>query len=169
MTFNFIFRQGLPGTYCYNSTTKTRKWRAAPFRCFCITFIKTCSWKSLTKSKVKGHIYLDKFVMGSIYVIKYRFSRKSRKSGFLSSWVHLRACPDKSAFGLLVGGASPPQTPHFWSAFGLRDSEGPGCGLGPGPAWARALAWAGPWLGPRPGLGPGPAWAWARLGPELRE
>ena len=30
-------------------------------------------------------------VTGSIYVIKYRCSRKSRKSGFLSSWVHLQA------------------------------------------------------------------------------
>ena len=59
----------------------------------CMTFIKTISWKSLTENTVKGHIYLDKLVTGSIYVIKYIFSRKSRKFGFLSSWVHLRACP----------------------------------------------------------------------------
>ena len=59
---------------------------------FCITCMKTCSWKSLTKSKVKGHIYSDKFVTGSIYVIKYWFSRQSQKSGFPSSWVHLQAC-----------------------------------------------------------------------------
>ena len=48
-----------------------------------ITFIKTCSWKSLMKNQVKGHIYLDKLVTGSIYVIEYRFPRKSPKSGFL--------------------------------------------------------------------------------------
>ena len=58
---------------------------------FVDAFIKTFPWKSLTKNKVKGHIYLDKFVMGSIYVMKYRFPRKSRKSGFLSSWAHLKA------------------------------------------------------------------------------
>ena len=34
------------------------------------TFIKTFSWKSLTENQVKGHIYLDKFVTGSIYVMK---------------------------------------------------------------------------------------------------
>ena len=36
---------------------------------FVINFMKTCSWKSLTKNRVKGHIYLDKSVTGSIYVI----------------------------------------------------------------------------------------------------
>ena len=38
---------------------------------FVDTFIKMCSWKSLTKNKVKGHIYLDKLATGPIYVIKY--------------------------------------------------------------------------------------------------
>ena len=36
-------------------------------------FIKTFSWKSLTTNQVKGHIYLDQFVTGSIYVITYIF------------------------------------------------------------------------------------------------
>ena len=58
---------------------------------FC-TFTNTFSWKSLTKNKNKGHIYLDKLVTGSIYVINYRFSSKAWKSGFLSSWPHLKAC-----------------------------------------------------------------------------
>ena len=44
------------------------------------------------KNKVKGHIYQDKLVTGSIYVIKYGFSRKSQKSGFLSSQTHAQAC-----------------------------------------------------------------------------
>ena len=60
--------------------------------CYFITFIKTFSWKSLTKNKVKGHIYQDIPLTGSIYVIKYRFSRKSRKSGFLPSQTHAQAC-----------------------------------------------------------------------------
>ena len=38
------------------------------------------------------YIYIWKMVTGSIYVIQYRYSRKSSTSGFLSSWVHLRAC-----------------------------------------------------------------------------
>ena len=42
---------------------------------FVITFIKTFAWKSLTENQVRGHIYLDKLITGSIYVIKYRFSR----------------------------------------------------------------------------------------------
>ena len=44
------------------------------------------------RHKVKGHIYQDIPLTESIYAIKYRFARKSRKSGFLSSWVHLQAC-----------------------------------------------------------------------------
>ena len=43
------------------------------------TFTKTLSGKSLTKNEGKDHIYLDKFGMGSIYVIKYRFYEKSWK------------------------------------------------------------------------------------------
>ncbi len=34
---------------------------------------KAFAWKSLTKNKGKAHIYQDVLVMGSIYVIKYRF------------------------------------------------------------------------------------------------
>ena len=34
------------------------------------TFIKTFSWKSMTKNEVKGHINLDRLVTGSTYVIK---------------------------------------------------------------------------------------------------
>ena len=34
------------------------------------------------KNTIKGHIYLDNLVTGSVYVIKYRFSRKSLKLGF---------------------------------------------------------------------------------------
>ena len=36
-------------------------------------FLKTFPWKSLTKNKGKAHIYQDVLVLGSIYVIKYRF------------------------------------------------------------------------------------------------
>ena len=38
------------------------------------TFIHTFLGKSLTKIKGKDHIYLDKSVMGSIYVITYKIS-----------------------------------------------------------------------------------------------
>ena len=78
MTFNFIFRRGLPGTCLYQSKANGEMVLRTISLLF-DTFIKTFSWKSLTKNKVKGHIYQDKLVMGSIYVIRYRFSRKSRK------------------------------------------------------------------------------------------
>ena len=37
-------------------------------------FIKTFPGKSLTEIKGKDHIYLDKFAMGSVYVIKSKIS-----------------------------------------------------------------------------------------------
>ena len=47
------------------------------------TFTKTLSGKSLTRNEGKDHIYLDKFGMGSIYVIKSRFYEESRIFVFL--------------------------------------------------------------------------------------
>ena len=38
------------------------------------TFIKTFPGKSLTEIKGTDHIYLDKFAMGSVYVIKSMIS-----------------------------------------------------------------------------------------------
>ena len=70
MTFNFILRQGLPG----NVFIKVMNKYEIVLRTISLlfdTFIKTCSWKSLTKHKVKGHIDLDKLVTGSTYVIDY--------------------------------------------------------------------------------------------------
>ena len=81
MVLTFIFRQGLPGK-CIHKRTKNQPNDGLPsleliFRPFANTF----SWKFLTKNKGKDHIYLDKFGMGSIYVIKYRFYEEYRDYG----------------------------------------------------------------------------------------
>ena len=76
MSLTFIFRQGLPGK-CLGKRPiinppipRASAWDGGldlgPF-------IKTFPWKSLTKNKGKAHIYQDVLVMGSIYVINYRF------------------------------------------------------------------------------------------------
>ena len=78
MTFNFIFRQAHPGTCLCKVINNNEMVLHTMSLCF-DTFMKVFSWKSLTKHKVKGHIYLDKLVTGSIYVRKYRIYRESPK------------------------------------------------------------------------------------------
>ena len=79
MSLTFIFRQGLPGK-CLGKRPiinppipRTSAWDGGldlgPF-------FKTFPWKSLTKNKGTACIYQDVLVMGSIYVIKYRFLGK---------------------------------------------------------------------------------------------
>ena len=60
MTFNFIFSQGLPGK-CLHTSYMYEQQRNGAAQHFLIVreFYKTCSWKSLTKNRAKGHIYLD--------------------------------------------------------------------------------------------------------------
>ena len=54
--------------------------------------ISTCSSKSKTKHIVQYHIYLDKFVPGSIYVIKYWFYMTSPKIWIFGE-VRVSQCP----------------------------------------------------------------------------
>ncbi len=56
------------------------------------TFMKTIRWKSKMENTVKHHIYLDTFVMGSIYVIKYLILVKNPEIQIPSSWPHVQAC-----------------------------------------------------------------------------
>ena len=56
LTFNFICCQGLPGKCFYNSD-KNAEMVLRTISHLSDTFIKTFSWKSLTKNQVKGHIY----------------------------------------------------------------------------------------------------------------
>ena len=56
MTFNFTLRQGLPGKCLHKSIEKCRNGAEHHFGIF-YYFYKDISWKSLTKNKVKGHIY----------------------------------------------------------------------------------------------------------------
>ena len=56
MTFNCIFRQGLPGKCLYKSIKNTEMGRST-ISLFFIAVIKAFSWKSLTENEVKGHIY----------------------------------------------------------------------------------------------------------------
>ena len=57
------------------------------------------------ENTVKHHIYLDKFVMGSIYV-KYMILVKTPKLQIPSSWPHVQACI--------------PAGPPLWGAIRLR-------------------------------------------------
>ena len=60
----------------YKPGKSSQSWRAPRANSGWIVgaFIKTFPGKSLTKIKGKDHIYLDKFAMGSVYVIKSKIS-----------------------------------------------------------------------------------------------
>ena len=74
-TFNFICSLGFPGKCLYDIFKKKIQNDAQHHVVvFVITFMKTFSWKSLKENQVKGNIYLDKLVTGSIYVITYKKS-----------------------------------------------------------------------------------------------
>ena len=73
MVLTLNFRQGLP------RNVLIKAWKIIPrvgansgmiFQ----AYIKICPGKSLTEIKGKDHIYLDKFAMGSVYVMKSTMS-----------------------------------------------------------------------------------------------
>ncbi len=54
------------------------------------------------ENTVKHHIYLDKFVMGSIYVIKHIILVKTPEIQIPSSWSHVQACLHASVIIIII-------------------------------------------------------------------